>query len=372
MAEPSGKADLKVLITVPHLHLNAGVTNYFEVIRNHFSITADFFCLGAASERENIIKKFRQLGSDRSRIRGFLYRNSENIDLIHINPSFRYAALVRDGLILKEAKRFGKKTLIFFHGWSHGIARIVDKYFHDPFFSVYNRADAFVVLASEFKRTLESWGFKQPIYLETTPVDDALINGFSIAKRIRTIKEKERVRLLFLSRIETQKGIRETLEALNKRVAVYPNMRLVVAGDGTYLHQARQMAIRLGLKDKVQFLGSVKGGEKKEAFRNSDIYVLPTYGEGMPTSVLEAMAFGLPVVTRSVGGLKDFFIDEKFGFMTESKDPCVFASLIGKIICDRHLMEKMSVNCHNYAKERFLASKVARRLENIYSEVVSV
>ena len=92
----------------------------------------------------------------------------------------------------------------------------------------------------------------------------------------------------------------------------------------------------------------------------------------MPTAVLEAMVFGLPVVSRSVGGLKDFFINGKFGYITESRDPSVFAALIEKLIADRHLMTKMSVNCHNYAKKRFMASMVTARLENIYREVLSV
>ncbi len=86
----------------------------------------------------------------------------------------------------------------------------------------------------------------------------------------------------------------------------------------------------------------------------------------MPTSVLEAMAFGLPVITRPVGGLKDFFINGEHGFMTESKDPEIIAGLIEKIIPDKGLWKRISINVHEYAKERFMASMVAKRLEDIY------
>lgn len=361
---------MNVTITCPHFHIGGGVANYFEVVGKYFSINPDFFFLGALARKECFVEKLRHFRSDEVRFSSLLDGCSQNIDLVHINPSFRYAALIRDGLILKDAKRFGKKTVIFFHGWSHRVANLVDKYFLDLFFSVYNRADVFIVLASEFKTKLESWGFKQPIYLETTPVDDALLNGFSIDEQIRANRAKMDQTLLFLSRIEKEKGICETLEAVNRLVGEYPRIRLVVAGDGSFLAQALQMTAEMGLQNNVKFLGYVKGEEKREAFVNSNVYIFPSHSEGMPTTVLEAMAFGLPVVTRAVGGLKDFFRDRKFGFMSESKEPSVFASLIEKIIRDRDLATRMSINCHQYAKERFMASKVAKRLEKIYREVV--
>lgn len=362
---------MNILITCPHFHIGGGVANYFEVVGKYFSINSVFFSLGAAASKESFVNKLSHFRSDEVRFSSLLDGCSQNIDLVHINPSFRYAALIRDGLILKDAKRFGKKTVIFFHGWSHGIANLVDKYFRDLFFSVYNRVDAFVVLASEFECKLRDWGFEQPIYLETTPVDDELLVDFSIDQRVRTNKTKKDLRVLFLSRIEKEKGICETLEAVNILTSLNPTLNLAVAGDGLFLQEAQKLTVRLGLKDKVQFLGYVKGVEKKEAFRNSDIYVFPTtHAEGMPTSVLEAMAFGLPVITRPVGGLKDFFLDGKFGFITESRDPAIFASLIEKLIRDRDLSARMSMNCHQYAKERFMASKVAKRLEDIYRKTV--
>lgn len=72
--------------------------------------------------------------------------------------------------------------------------------------------------------------------------------------------------------------------------------------------------------------------KKIETFISHDIYCFPTYGEGMPVSLLEAMAFGFPVVTRPVGGIKDFFENGKHGFLTNSKDPEIFAELIEKFL----------------------------------------
>jgi glycosyltransferase involved in cell wall biosynthesis len=89
----------------------------------------------------------------------------------------------------------------------------------------------------------------------------------------------------------------------------------------------------------------------------------------MPNAVLEAMAFGLPVVTRSVGGMKDFFEDGKMGFITESRDPAVFAEFLARLGADSVLRTSMGRYNRAYARGRFAASVVAARLLEIYARV---
>lgn len=83
----------------------------------------------------------------------------------------------------------------------------------------------------------------------------------------------------------------------------------------------------------------------------------------MPTSVLEAMAFGLPVVTRPVGGLVDFFEDGKMGYLVESLDATDFAEKVLDLIEGIDKARAMSVYNWGYARQHFLASKVAKELE---------
>ena len=111
--------------------------------------------------------------------------------------------------------------------------------------------------------------------------------------------------------------------------------------------------------------------EKRKVFDASDVYLFPSHEEGMPISVLEAMAFGLPIVTRPVGALKDFFEDGKHGFITESRSPEILASLLEKLISNKKLRHDISNYNFHYARTRFLASKVSKRLENIYSSLLS-
>lgn len=361
---------MRILITCPHLSLGGGVSNYYNTMKGWFSIKAEFYEVGALKESETALEKLRHLWTDRVRFKNLLKENIGTYDLVHLNPSFDYKSIIRDGLLLSISHKFSKKTVVMFRGWDENNAKVIEGFFFSQFFSAYNKADAFIVLASDFKKKMRDWGFKQPIYLETTIVDENLLNGFSIEERIKKIGSRKKNQLLFLARIEKGKGIIETIDAVKILSEKYPDLHLVVAGNGSFMDEARNFANR-SLKNKVSFLGYVKGEEKKKVLQNSDIYIFPTtYGEGMPTSVLEAMAFGLPVITRPVGGLKDFFIDGEHGFMTESKDPEIIAGLIEKIILDKELWKKMSINVHEYAKERFMASNVAKRLENIYRRIM--
>ncbi len=229
------------------------------------------------------------------------------------------------------------------------------------------------MLADSFKNKLITWGYDHDIIrLETTVVDDTLLDAFSIVDRIARIDSLKEIQLLFLGRIEKEKGILETIEAVVHLAKSYPNVRLVVAGIGPFMHEARQVAHKYD-KRRISFVGYVRGKEKKNILLTSDIYVFPTYyREGMPNSVIEAMAMGLPVVTRPVAALKDFFKDGEHGFMIESKNPSDIATCIKKIISNKKVWKSMACSAHEYAVERFISSKVAMRLEDIYRDVLKI
>ena len=103
--------------------------------------------------------------------------------------------------------------------------------------------------------------------------------------------------------------------------------------------------------------------------KTSELYLFPTYSEGMPTSVLEAMAFGLPVITRPVGGLKDFFENGEMGYMLESLDPEVYVHHIETLIKDVKLTKRISDYNYRFIKEHSLASKIAKNLEDILKSI---
>ena len=289
--------------------------------------------------------------------------------IVVLNPSLSASAFFRDLPYMLIALVLRRKRIVFFRGWHEKTVSKINRslLIRLVFNLLYKPANAFIVLSDDFGIKLKQWGFKQPIYIETTVVDDRLIAASKELEQQKASKNK--INILFLARVEKAKGIYETLEAYQLLTEKQLDISLTIAGDGSYLDEIKQFASDKNLD--VKFKGYVSGEEKGKTFAESDTYLFPTYhGEGMPNSVLEAMAFGLPVITRPVGGLNDFFEDGKMGFLTESKDPRVYADLIEKLITNPELRKQMSEYNAAFARKHFLASNVAKRLENIYQEVL--
>ena len=90
----------------------------------------------------------------------------------------------------------------------------------------------------------------------------------------------------------------------------------------------------------------------------------------MPNSVLEAMAFGLPIVTRPVGGIRDFFEDGRMGYATDSLDSGDYTELLCRLVGNPDLRKRMGQYNRQFARQRFAASVVAERLVAIYARIV--
>ena len=121
----------------------------------------------------------------------------------------------------------------------------------------------------------------------------------------RNYKAKDRYELLLLCRLQREKGIIELLNALKTlKNTGLDNIHLTVAGDGDFLDQSREECRKLGLENDVDFLGGVyDDAVKAEIYKKADLYILPTYNEGFPRTLYEAMIFGTPIITTFVGGI---------------------------------------------------------------------
>lgn len=122
----------------------------------------------------------------------------------------------------------------------------------------------------------------------------------------REYHNKNKYEVLFLCRIQKQKGIIELLDAIRQlKESGNSCFHLTVAGDGDYLEQAQKESKVMGLEDAVSFTGGIYDNKlKANLFKNADLYVLPTYyNEGFPRTLYEAMIFGTPIITTLVAGI---------------------------------------------------------------------
>ncbi len=359
----------QILLIVPHLEKSkGGIRNYFKSIKPHFDLDVEYFTRGSRTwpNRKNFLYEQTRAFFDLIKL-GFKLIN-RRIVLVQTSTSLGSYSVFRDGLFILLAWIFRKKGIVFFRGWDEKFERQIEKNYFKLFRFVFSKADAFIVLSEKFKKKLQQWGFTQKIYVETTVVDETLLKDYSLEKCIDKYDE-EYYTILFLARVEKNKGIYEAIDAYSIVVKEMPNIRMIIAGDGFELEKCRQY-----VKDKkltnITFPGFVESNEKAAVFSKSHVYVFPSYSEGMPNSVLEAMAFGLPIVTRNVGGVSDIFEDGENGFITDSLDPEVLSELLLKLLKDKRLMKKIAAQNYNQAQEHYLTSKVVQRLEKIYQDVI--
>lgn len=355
---------MKVLISTTHPDNLGGVAYFYRVIRPYLDSDMEYFVIGRrASERHWLQSVIRVCRDYISFVRRVV---SGRHEIVHLNPSLGHLSLVRDSMFLVLAKLLRRKVIVFVHGWDVNVERQVHGVLK-PLVSIgLLRANAIIVLGREFENKIRGFGYKGPIRKQTTAVSDDVL---AIAD-VRDFNPQKPLTFLFLGRIEKDKGIYEAINAYRGYVEDGGNGTLIIAGDGTELASVRQY-VRNGEIKGVKIVGYLKGENKLEALLSADVMLLPTYHEGMPSALLEALGSGLAVICRPVGGTSDFFEDGVMGYCTYSKDPRIFAEFMKRLDRNREMVKEISKFNSRFARKHFAAEKVASRLKCIYREVLS-
>lgn len=358
-----------VLILCPNPQLMGGVSNYCNSLFKHYgknSYSIERFIVGRRPGKKSRVPAFLTTFYDGTRL--FLKLCNKRYELVHLNPSLCWQNLLREGFFILIVRLFHRKIVVFWHGWNKKFESFMDKniFISHIFRIMFDTADVSIVLSSSFKQKLSGWGFKQKILVETTAIDDRLIENYSPAKKINEIKFYDKINILFFSRLELSKGIIETIDAFLDLSRENREVELVIAGGGPDSGLVKKHVAESGDR-RIKLVGYVRGEKKRSILEKSHLMILPTsYGEGLPVAILEAMAFAMPIVTRPVGGIPDNFTEGENGYYLQSVDGKSLSKLLKKIISDRENFTEIAINNFNFARERFMASIVFKRLAHIY------
>lgn len=175
--------------------------------------------------------------------------------------------------------------------------------------------------------------------------------------------------LLFLGRIGQRKGAYDLIPAVAKLLPEFPNLRLIMGGDGE-LETARRMAESLGIAAHLELVGWVTGSAKQELLGQASVYVLPSYYEGLPMSVLEAMAAGLPVVSTRVGGIPEAVRDGEDGFLIGPGDLDALVDRLRTLLADASLRRRMGASARTRVQQFFATEVIVPRIEALYTELL--
>jgi len=180
------------------------------------------------------------------------------------------------------------------------------------------------------------------------------------------------LRLTYIGRLAREKGLYETLQAVRLAQELGADCRFVIAGSGPEESRLRRYTQALGIAHRVTFAGPVFGDDKVKVLEGSDLVMLPSYSEGLPYSLLEAMAAGVPVIATPVGAIPDVVSDGIHGVIVPVRDGKAIAEALSNLCVDRERLSWMSRACRRRIRAAFSIDRLAREMALQYNRVLGL
>ncbi len=193
-----------------------------------------------------------------------------------------------------------------------------------------------------------------------------LYPGVDVEKFATVTREpSDQMTLLHHGRLVRKRGLRYLVEAFPVVRRRFPDVKLVIAGEGPEKVNLMKLACDLGISEHVNFIGLVRHEKIPGLIEAADVVVIPSLIEGHSTSLLEAMAAGKPIVATKVGGITEVIVDGENGLIVEPKSSVQLSRAIIEILGDRNLAKRLGSKAIETAKE-FDIKKLAVQELNVY------
>lgn len=287
--------------------------------------------------------------------------------IVHINTALDKKAFWRDAVLLLIAKLIRRRVVCQLHGGSWqtvcGDSRTLRRICH----SILASADAVVVLSHIEKRIAEEF-----LRLSGVMVVPNAIDTSEYAWGRNAFAQRKLQRIAYVGRLAREKGLYEAIDAIGELVssAVWRDLRFVIAGSGGARAELEQYVRRRGLTRNVEFVGTVVGREKVNLLHSADLFLLPSYSEGLPYSLIESLAAGTPVIATNVGSIPEVIEHGVHGFLVEPRDWKQIVDAIKRIAGDPALLGAMSLNCRKRAVEYYGLDRLAKQMDDVYRAVL--
>lgn len=280
--------------------------------------------------------------------------------IVHVHSASR-ASFVRKSVLLMIARLFDSQTIFHLHGAE---------------FQQFAAEEAGPFMRWWIRRTLkkssrvialsDSWaGFLSRF----CPGVSVVVVANSV--RVGPVPSKpgeETARVLFLGRAEQRKGIFELLTAVSLLKDHIPPIRLVIGGDGD-MGAVLARANELGISEFVEILGWVGPDEKATQFARASVFTLPSYDEGLPMAMLEAMAAQKAIVVTPVGGIPEAVKDGENGLLVPPRNAAALAQALRRLLEAPSLRAKLAENARKTIELRYSTDVVIAKLSAIYQEL---
>lgn len=259
-------------------------------------------------------------------------------------------------LFFRVAKLYGKKTIIHLHCGDQ-----LPQIWSPMYEKLFTGCDLALVLSPSIKRKIEE-------YIGTGYKVEVLYNPCPAIAKITPFDRREK-EILFAGTLNKNKGYADLIKGFSKIAKMHPDWKVVFAGNGE-VEQAKELADKLGVANQCHFLGWVNGEQKDSAFRRASALCLASYQEGFPMAVLDAWAYGVPVVSTPAGGLIDIVKEGENGLLFEAGNTDQLSKKLEQIISDAALREHIAQESRHMADTTFNMDNLNCKLGEMYKNLI--
>jgi glycosyltransferase involved in cell wall biosynthesis len=292
----------------------------------------------------------------------FLLLKNRDITIVHIHGA-KDGSIARKFFVCFIAKKIFSKKIIF-----HSHAGAFDEFYQRGSWLykymcrfLINNSEAVIALSDRWDDFFkENFRIKKIIALRN-PVEH---------KQPLVVKQKNNspVVFLFLGRIADHKGVFDLMDlVIEEQNSLRGKCKFLIGGNHE-VDRLKKTIAEGGIEDLAEYIGWVQDDEKDQYFYMSDYFILPTYHEGMPMTILEALSYGKPVISTPVGSIPEVIEHNKNGFLFPPGNKTQLKKIIFDVLDDRSKYDCMRTHAMNAAKN-FYPESIKTELEKLYSEI---
>jgi glycosyltransferase involved in cell wall biosynthesis len=268
------------------------------------------------------------------------------------------ASFVRKSILLCLARRCGYKTIFHLHGGGFAHYATVESSRAMQWWMrrTLEKSTQVLALSEQWANFLSQFAPQSTIDVLPNPVTLQVISHIAT----------EPHRIVFLGRVEANKGIYDLLAAVSILKPTFPHIKLVIAGEGE-LDKVLEQAIALGIADDIEIPGWLVAEQKSQQLHHAAIFVLPSYEEGLPMALLEAMAMAKAVVVTSVGGIPSVVQHEENGLLIPPRQVTALVEALAKLLEDKQFAVNLGINARKTIEKYYSSQCVTEKLSAIYA-----
>lgn len=236
---------------------------------------------------------------------------------------------------------------------------------------IFNSATKIIALSEDDKNYIAGFGINDDkILILPNAIDvdylEKCVSNSEIYNELRS-KFVDKKLVLYVGRIIPRKGIEYLIKSIGIVAKKNKNVLFVLIGDGEYKKTAEQLCEETGVSDHVLFLSGLSDESLFSYYKLSDIFILPSLSEGLPTTILEAMYFNTPVISTDIPGIRSHFKD--MALLIPPKNEYELAEKIIKLFEENELASTLCINGKSYVFNNYTWDRVSESCLKIYNSI---